>query len=172
MPNLRHDVPDLPHAAHRREEKHNMETARFKPATRVHAFKHRMLCGARDRMDRQICRGELGVLFARQQGPVLFLQPPVSSAMACGAQGCYQQRCEVLATLGSVIRVWRVGDRDPRVTLDLHLPLSGALPVRQEPDGSTSICVTTITGKIQKFIMRQQSVEEWGLQTAAGIQAA
>jgi fatty-acyl-CoA synthase len=30
----------------------------------------------------------------------------------------------------------------------------------------------TVTGKIQKFIMRQQSVEEWGLQTAAGMQTA
>ena len=30
----------------------------------------------------------------------------------------------------------------------------------------------TVTGKIQKFIMRQQSIEEWGLQTAAGMQTA
>jgi fatty-acyl-CoA synthase len=30
----------------------------------------------------------------------------------------------------------------------------------------------TVTGKIQKFIMRQQSVEEWGLQAAAGVQTA
>jgi fatty-acyl-CoA synthase len=30
----------------------------------------------------------------------------------------------------------------------------------------------TVTGKIQKFIMRQQSVEEWGLHTAAGVQTA
>jgi len=58
------------------------------------------------------------------------------------------------------------------VTLDLHLPVSGVLPVITESDGSTSVCVTTVTGKIQKFIMRQQSVEEWGLQTAAGVQTA
>jgi fatty-acyl-CoA synthase len=30
----------------------------------------------------------------------------------------------------------------------------------------------TVTGKIQKFIMRQQSLEEWGLQSAAGVQTA
>ena len=30
----------------------------------------------------------------------------------------------------------------------------------------------TVTGKIQKFIMRQQSMEEWGLQKAAGVQTA
>jgi site-specific DNA recombinase len=83
-----------------------------------------------------------------------------------------RERREILAALGAVIRVWRVGDRNPRVTLDLHLPLSGVLPVLQEPDGSMSICVTTVTGKIQKFIMRQQSVEEWELQSAAGVQTA
>ena len=30
----------------------------------------------------------------------------------------------------------------------------------------------TVTGKVQKFIMREQSIEELGLQTAAGVQTA
>ena len=30
----------------------------------------------------------------------------------------------------------------------------------------------TVTGKIQKFLMRQQSIQELGLQAAAGIQTA
>lgn len=30
----------------------------------------------------------------------------------------------------------------------------------------------TVTGKIQKFIMRQQSIEEWGLHAAEGVQTA
>ena len=30
----------------------------------------------------------------------------------------------------------------------------------------------TVTGKVQKFLMREQSVEELGLQTAANVQTA
>jgi fatty-acyl-CoA synthase len=30
----------------------------------------------------------------------------------------------------------------------------------------------TVTGKIQKFLMRQQSIEELGLQSAASIETA
>jgi DNA invertase Pin-like site-specific DNA recombinase len=82
------------------------------------------------------------------------------------------QRREVLAALGAVVHVWRVEDRQPRVTLDLHLPVSGALPVLQEQDGSTSICVTTVTGKIQKYLMRQQAIQELGLEQAAAAQTA
>ena len=83
-----------------------------------------------------------------------------------------RERREVIAALGARVRVWKKEDRDPRIALDLHLPISGELPVITESDGSTSVCVTTVTGKIQKFIMRQQSVEEWGLHTAAGVQTA
>lgn len=83
-----------------------------------------------------------------------------------------RERREVIAALGAQVRVWKVEDRDPRIAIDLNLPVSGVLPVIAEPDGSTSVCVTTVTGKIQKFIMRQQSIEEWGLQTAAGVQTA
>ncbi|HET8905626.1 MAG TPA: recombinase family protein [Ktedonobacterales bacterium] len=83
-----------------------------------------------------------------------------------------RERREVLAALGATVRVWRVGDREPRVALDLHLPVSGVLPVLREPDGSTSICVTMVTGKIQKFIMRKASIDEWGLHSAAGVHTA
>jgi hypothetical protein len=54
----------------------------------------------------------------------------------------------------------------------LRLPVSGVLPVITEPDGSTSVCVTTVTGKIQKFIMRQQAIKELGLLGASNIQTA
>lgn len=83
-----------------------------------------------------------------------------------------RERREVIAALGAQVRVWKVEDRDPRIAIDLNLPVSGVLPVIAEPDGSTSVCVTTVTGKIQKFIMREQSIEEWGLHTAAGVQTA
>jgi hypothetical protein len=83
-----------------------------------------------------------------------------------------RERREVLAALGAQVRVWKVEDRDPRIALDLHLPSSGVLPVLTESDGSTSVCVTTVTGNIQKYLMRQQSIEELGLQDAAGIRTA
>jgi hypothetical protein len=67
-----------------------METVRFKPGTRLHTLKHRMLCGARDPVGRQLCRGELGLLFARQQGSFLFLHPLVHSAIARDADGAYR----------------------------------------------------------------------------------
>ena len=83
-----------------------------------------------------------------------------------------RERREVLAALGATVRVWRVGDRDPRVALDLHLPVSGVLPVVDEPDGGKSVCVMTVTGKVQKYLMRQQAIEELGLEAAAGMQTA
>lgn len=77
------------------------------------------------------------------------------------------QRRAILIALGASVRVWQVKDRDPRIALDLDLPASGILPVITEPDGSTSVCVTTVTGKVQKFIMRQQAIEELRLQASA-----
>jgi hypothetical protein len=58
------------------------------------------------------------------------------------------------------------------VTLDLHLPISGVLPVVTEADGSRSVCVTTITDKVQKYVMRQQAIEDLSLQRAAGVPTA
>jgi hypothetical protein len=46
------------------------------------------------------------------------------------------------------------------------------LPIVREPDGSASACVMTVTGKIQKFLMREQSIQELGLQEAAGTRTA
>lgn len=66
-----------------------------------------------------------------------------------------RQRREIVAAFGAAVRVWRVEDRDPQVTLDLHLPLRGALPVLRELDASMSVCVTTIIGKIQKPAVRR-----------------
>ncbi len=82
------------------------------------------------------------------------------------------ERREVLAALGARVQVWRVGDREPRVALDLHLPVSGVLPVVDEPDGGKSVCVMTVTGKVQKYLLRQQAIEELGLEAAAGVQTA
>ncbi len=83
-----------------------------------------------------------------------------------------RERREVLAALGATVRVWRVGDREPRVALDLHLPVSGVLPVVDEADGGKSVCVMTVTRKVQKYLMRQQAIEELGLEAAAGMQTA
>lgn len=66
-----------------------------------------------------------------------------------------RQRREIVAAFGAAVSVWRVEDRDPQVTLDLHLPLSGALLVLRELDGSMSVCVITIIGKIQKPAIRR-----------------
>src|SRR5260370_29762302 len=83
-----------------------------------------------------------------------------------------RERQQVLAALGARVQVWRVGDRDPRVALDLHLPVSGVLPVVDEPDGGKGVFVMTVTGKVQKYLLRQQAIEELGLEAAAGVQTA
>lgn len=82
------------------------------------------------------------------------------------------ERREVLVALGARVRVWRVGDRDPRVTLVLHLPVSGALPVLHEPDGTMCVCVMSASGKIQKFVMRQAMIDELSLHDAESIRTA
>lgn len=76
------------------------------------------------------------------------------------------QRRYVLAALRAYVQVWQVKDRDPRIKLNLRLPISGELPVIPEPDGAASVCVMTVTGKVQKFLMREQAVAELGLQDA------
>lgn len=67
-----------------------LSRARFKPARRYTATKHRMLCGKIDGRGSQSCRGELGHLILKPQGPYLFLAPLVGASMARDAEGWFR----------------------------------------------------------------------------------
>jgi hypothetical protein len=77
------------------------------------------------------------------------------------------ERRYMLAALRAYVQVWLVKDRDPRWHLSIRLPISGELPVVPEPGGAASVCVTLVTGKVQKYLMREQAIEELELRAAA-----
>jgi hypothetical protein len=53
-----------------------------------------------------------------------------------------QQKRTVLAALGVKVTVWARGDRDPRVKLELHLPLSGVISDETQTEGNAEFSIS------------------------------